>query len=256
MERQRVSKCKWGRYRNSNHGSGFTLVELLVVIAIIAVLMSVLLPALGRARAAAARVTCASNMRQIAVATANYAQNFKGFLPPAVSSDFQPAASYNINNIKPLFDAKMLSSDKVRYCPTGPNGEFFGGRANYEFNPHPASVNANWKPAVYRWAKLQDIPKDRMLLMDVIYDRTTVSHFDPKGQPTWNVAFPDGHVVIVPQKDIYDALAGRPIGGLWTRLNDYVRVLELAATNQDPKMGTGNYLWGSDRYYPWVKPGQ
>jgi prepilin-type N-terminal cleavage/methylation domain-containing protein len=57
---------------------GFTLVELLVVIAIIALLMGVLLPALNKARKAAKRVVCMSNMRQIVVAWMTYAENSDG----------------------------------------------------------------------------------------------------------------------------------------------------------------------------------
>src|SRR6185436_3667403 len=64
----------------------FSLVELLVVIGIIAMLVALLLPALRKARIAAQRVACASNLRQIFVASMQYRTTHRGFVPVFVSS--------------------------------------------------------------------------------------------------------------------------------------------------------------------------
>jgi prepilin-type N-terminal cleavage/methylation domain-containing protein len=63
----------------------FTLVELLVVIAIIVALISLLLPALSKAREQANRIACLSNLRQLASAATDYANNNRGYYAPGFS---------------------------------------------------------------------------------------------------------------------------------------------------------------------------
>jgi prepilin-type N-terminal cleavage/methylation domain-containing protein/prepilin-type processing-associated H-X9-DG protein len=80
---------------------GFTLIELLVVIAIIAILAAILFPVFARAREAARKATCLSNLKQIALACLMYAQDYDEVLPAANCSGVQssshtvdPAAQY------------------------------------------------------------------------------------------------------------------------------------------------------------------
>lgn len=83
------------RHHGAGKSGGFTLVELLVVIGIIALLISILLPALNKARASATNVSCLSNLRQCYMGFVMYGNDFKGAMAPNGGRYLNPTGPYS-----------------------------------------------------------------------------------------------------------------------------------------------------------------
>ncbi|MBM4054446.1 MAG: type II secretion system protein [Planctomycetes bacterium] len=171
---------KWGI-------SGFTLIELLVVIAIIGILVSFLLPVLGKARESARRTHCASNLKHIGLSLRMYANDQDDALPTGGSTGME--------SLGMLYDT-YISDRKIFRCPSDSG---VSAANNMDLTAAPDIFTTNASFTISRCSYGYD---DTHTLKD---SSGVVLAADAKGTPTgslsdnhneWgqNVLYLDGHV--------------------------------------------------------------
>ena len=202
----------------SRRPDGFTLIELLVVVAIIAVLASMLLPALKRAKDAAKAAACLNNLKQMSVAFHLYRGDYNDWVPPISIYDASNSAetcpisaiTYRLNPYMKISETVLKTHDLKNpwVCPGDPSSDLYQNtqrfwigcgwtvRSYYGANRYlglspfiPMDPNSDFR--MRKWFKN---PSSTALYFDA-YDPDVngVVFMKPRHSGRVNILFADGH---------------------------------------------------------------
>ena len=172
------------KVRHNTHTLAFSLVELLVVIALIVLVVSLVIPALGRARDQANVTVCRANLRSLALASLAYASQHDSVLPTGATVN-----NPHTDLIEMLSAGSYVDVVETYYCPSETRPELRCSEQNFEagnisyfyysFTERPTDRHlSNFLRKTVRWPRIltDTMPADTWLASDSWFSNVPTAH--------------------------------------------------------------------------------